>query len=128
MIAAYYDPDYEAPLGNHVMPIRKFRLVAEALRTDPRVELRQPGPVTDEDLLRVHTRAYVEAVRTGQPRTLAESQKLPWSPALYHSALLTNGGVLAAARRALMRSLGASRAALRASRSGSARRCGSACR
>ena len=68
MITAYYDPGYEAPLGNHVMPIRKFRLVAEALRSNSRVELRQPEPVTEEDLLRVHTRAYVDAVRSGEPR------------------------------------------------------------
>jgi len=101
VITAYYDPGYEAPLGNHVMPIRKFRLVAEALRSNPRVELRQPEPVTEEDLLRVHTRAYVDAVRTGEPRTLAESQKLPWSPDLFRSVLLTNGGVLAASRSAL---------------------------
>jgi len=49
----------------------------------------------------VHTEAYVGAVRTGEPRALAESQKFPWSPALYPSVLLTNGGLLAAARRAL---------------------------
>jgi acetoin utilization deacetylase AcuC-like enzyme len=52
-------------------------------------------------LLRVHTPAYIEAVRTGEPRELAESQKFPWSPQLYPSVCLTNGGVLAAAREAL---------------------------
>lgn len=101
MITAYYDPGYEAPLGDHVMPIRKFRLVAEALRSNPEVELRRPSPVTEDDLLRVHSRGYVDAVRTGQPPALAESQKLPWSPDLYRSVTLTNGGVLAAAARAL---------------------------
>ena len=49
----------------------------------------------------MHTRAYVDAVRTGEPRALAESQKFPWSPQLYPSVLLTGGGCLAAARRAL---------------------------
>jgi acetoin utilization deacetylase AcuC-like enzyme len=43
----------------------------------------------------------VEAVRSGEPRALAESQKFPWSPALWPSVLLTNGGALAAAARAL---------------------------
>jgi acetoin utilization deacetylase AcuC-like enzyme len=60
-----------------------------------------PAPVAPEDLLRVHTKAYVEAVRTGEPRALAESQKFPWSPVLWPSVLLTNGGALAAAERAL---------------------------
>ena len=41
------------------------------------------------------------AVKTGTPRELAESQKFPWSPELFSSVLLTNGGVLAAARTAL---------------------------
>jgi acetoin utilization deacetylase AcuC-like enzyme len=54
-----------------------------------------------EQLERVHTRDYIEAVRTGEPRALAESQKFPWTPELYPSVLLTGGGCLAAARRAL---------------------------
>ena len=49
----------------------------------------------------MHTPSYVDAVRTGEPRALAESQKFPWSPALYPSVLLTGGGCLAAARQAL---------------------------
>jgi acetoin utilization deacetylase AcuC-like enzyme len=51
--------------------------------------------------LRVHTLDYVNAVRTGEPRGLAESQKFPWSQGLFPSVLLTNGGVLAAGRTAL---------------------------
>jgi acetoin utilization deacetylase AcuC-like enzyme len=100
MITAFYDRGYAAPIGKHVMPITKFSMVAEALRDEPRVRLERPRPVTEEDLLRVHTRAYVDAVRTGEPRALAESQKFPWSPELYPSVCLTSGGCLAAARRA----------------------------
>ncbi len=101
MITAYYHPGYAAPIGTHVMPITKFSLVADALRKEPRVRLEEPAPLTEADLLRVHTPAYITAVRTGEPRTLAESQKFPWSPELYPSVLLTGGGCLAAARRAL---------------------------
>jgi len=100
-ITAYYHPGYAAPIGQHVMPINKFALVADGLRDDPRVRLAAPEPLTEADLLRVHTREYVDAVRTGEPRALAESQKFPWSPELYPSVLLTGGGCLAAARRAL---------------------------
>lgn len=101
ILTAYYHPGYAAPIGDHVMPISKFSLVADGLRGDPRVRLEEPAPLSDADLLRVHTREYVDAVRSGEPRALAESQKFPWSPQLYPSVLLTGGGCLAAARRAL---------------------------
>ena len=61
----------------------------------------RPSPVIDEDLRRVHTAEYVEAVRTGAPRELAQSQKFPWSPELFPSVCLTSGGCLGAARQAL---------------------------
>jgi acetoin utilization deacetylase AcuC-like enzyme len=99
---AFYHPGFAAPLGNHIMPISKFALVAERIREElPEIEIAPPDPVGEADLLRVHTPAYIEAVRTGEPRELAESQKFPWSPQLYPSVCLTNGGVLAAAREAL---------------------------
>ncbi len=83
------------------MPIRKFGLVAEALEGVQGIQISAPDPVTEADLLRVHEPEYVRAVRTGEPQELAESQKFPWSPELYPSVVLTNGGVLAAARSAI---------------------------
>ena len=101
MITAYHHAGFAAPLGDHVMPMRKFQLVADALAGRAGVAVAAPPPIAPADLLRVHTAAYVEAVRSGEPRALAESQKFPWSPALWPSVLLTNGGALAAATRAL---------------------------
>ena len=101
MLTAFYHPGYAAPLGGHIMPIGKFALVADAVRTMPDVKLAGPEPVTDADLLRVHTAEYIAAVRSGEPRALAESQKFPWSPQLFPSVCLTGGGCLAAARQAL---------------------------
>jgi acetoin utilization deacetylase AcuC-like enzyme len=84
------------------MPISKFALVAERIREFlPEVEITAPNPVSEADLARVHSADYISAIRTGQPRELAESQKFPWSPELFPSVCLTNGGVLAAARVAL---------------------------
>lgn len=97
----FYHPGYAAPLGNHLMPIRKFGLVADALRDHPQAEIIAPDPVTETDLLRVHTADYIDAIKTGEPRSLAESQKFPWSPQLFESVCLTSGGCLAAARAAL---------------------------
>ncbi len=102
MITAYHHPGFAAPIGDHVMPMRKFQLVADGLAARASfVRVEAPDPVSPEALRRVHTAAYLDAVRTGEPRALAESQKFPWSPALWPSVLLTCGGVLAAATRAL---------------------------
>jgi acetoin utilization deacetylase AcuC-like enzyme len=100
MITAFYHPGFAAPIGDHIMPIRKFSLVAEALKSNTSVRLAEPEPATIEELRRVHTLEYITAVRTGSPRALAESQKFPWSPALFPSVCLTNGACLAAARQA----------------------------
>ena len=101
MLTAFYHPGYAAPIGGHVMPIRKFGLVADGLREAADVRLTAPAPVTEEDLRRVHSAEYVAAIQTGEPRALAESQKFPWSPELFPSVCLTGGGCLAAARQAL---------------------------
>lgn len=100
-LTLFHHPGFAAPIGNHIMPMRKFALVAEALGSDSRIEITSPSPVTRDDLRRVHTEDYISAIETGNPVELAESQKFPWSPALYPSVLLTNGGVLAAAEKAL---------------------------
>ncbi|MEA3212084.1 MAG: hypothetical protein QOE70_5141 [Chthoniobacter sp.] len=101
MITAFYHPGYAAPIGTHLMPIRKFGLVADGLRGARDVRLSEPAPVTEEELRRVHTGAYIDAIKTGEPRELAEGQKFPWSPELFPSVCLTSGGCLAAARQAL---------------------------
>ncbi|MEM6675039.1 MAG: histone deacetylase [Planctomycetota bacterium] len=103
-LPVYYHPDYAAPIGDdHVMPIAKFGLVADALKEEPElgVELREPAPLPEAALRRTIAPAYIDAVRTGEPRDLAESQKFPWSSKLYPSVMLTNGGLLEAARAAL---------------------------
>lgn len=100
-LTVFHDPGFAAPIGPHIMPIRKFALVADALRDAEGIEILAPAPVTKNDLLRVHTPAYIDAVATGEPRELAESQKFPWVPELYPSVCLTSGGLLAAATLAL---------------------------
>jgi acetoin utilization deacetylase AcuC-like enzyme len=104
MIEVWHSPKYFADIGAHIMPIRKFQLVRDAMEASGRpLVVHEPARVTDEDLLRVHTRAYIDAVDTGEPRALAESQKFPWSPALAEAVRWTNGGCIDALRGALER-------------------------
>jgi acetoin utilization deacetylase AcuC-like enzyme len=53
------------------------------------------------ELERVHAPEYVQAVRTGEPRALAESQGFAWDPQLWTMVCASNGGVVSAARAAL---------------------------
>ena len=65
----------------------------------------RPVPIDVEatwaDISGVHAAAYVNAVRTGSPRTLAESQGFDWSPAFAQSVALIWNGHIAACRLAL---------------------------
>jgi acetoin utilization deacetylase AcuC-like enzyme len=98
----YHSPRYQADIGEHVMPMRKFGLVrSEVERLGLDITLVAPEPVSDDDLMAVHDAAYVDAVRSGEPRALAESQKFPWSPELAESVRHTNGGCIAALFAAL---------------------------
>jgi len=101
VITAYHHPGFAAPIGDHVMPMRKFQGVADGLAGCSWVRVERPEPATPDEIARVHSLAYRDAVRTGEPRALAESQKFPWSPALWPSVLLTNGSAIAAGARAL---------------------------
>lgn len=103
----FYHPQFEAPIGDHIMPIRKFQRVAEKLSSFPHLELREPAPISESDLLRVHTADYLQAIKTGEPRALAESQKFPWSPELFNSVCLTSGALLSASQTALQEGVAA---------------------
>ena len=102
MVTVYYDPSYTAA-GFAFPTTRKARWVAASLLTTPipGIRLEPPPPLTEEDLLTAHDGAYVRAVRTGEPQSLAQSQELNWDPNLWPMVLASNGGAVAAALRAL---------------------------
>ena len=102
LIRTFYADGFAADIGEHMMPMRKFALVKDRiLERDLPARIEAPMPVTDEQLLRVHTPEYVRAIATGEPRALAESQKFPWSADLAASVRLTNGAAAAAVTAAL---------------------------
>jgi acetoin utilization deacetylase AcuC-like enzyme len=82
---------------------RKARWVAQSLTGRPISGLRLSpnAPLSAAELERVHDPAYVAAVRTGQPRALAESQGFSWDPALWPMVCASNGGAVSAALAAL---------------------------
>jgi acetoin utilization deacetylase AcuC-like enzyme len=98
----FYSSDYGAA-AHAFETTRKAGWVAESLTRDPipGVTLVEPEPVSAAALLEIHDAAYVEAVRTGEPRNLAESQRFAWDPGLWPMVRASNGGVVAAAHAAL---------------------------
>lgn len=102
MVTVYYNPSYAA--AAYAFPTtRKARWIAESLQAKPipGIALENPQPLTEDDLRTTHDPQYIRAVRTGEPRTLAQSQGLGWDPGLWPMVLASNGGTVAAALRAL---------------------------
>jgi acetoin utilization deacetylase AcuC-like enzyme len=100
-----YSDGYHLPIGAHVFPAEKYRLVHNRLIEQGVAELGdflEPKPATDEDILLVHTPEYVEKLRTG---TLSAQEELalevPFSQELVEAFWLAAGGSVLAARQAL---------------------------
>jgi acetoin utilization deacetylase AcuC-like enzyme len=90
--------------GKHVFPLQKYRLVYENLLAmgAKKENFLRPRPAPDEDVLLVHTARYLERVKTG---TLSHAElralEIRFSPELVRFALLSVGGTVLAARKAL---------------------------
>ena len=99
----FYCDHFVLPLPEgHRFPMRKYALLRERVAGDPRVRLEVPPAARDEELLRVHTRDYLDAVVSGslQPGAVRR-MGFPWSPALVERSRRSVGGTLAASRAAL---------------------------
>ena len=82
---------------------RKAGWIADSLSSIPiqGVELAEPVPLTVEEITTVHDVTYIEAVRTGEPTHLAQSQGFDWGLGLFPAVSASNGGMVAAALEAL---------------------------
>ena len=106
MLALWSSAKYTFPLPDgHRFPVAKYallreRVVAEGLASADQVH--DAPAATDDMLLRVHDRAYVEGFRAGSLDPAAIRRLgFPWSPALVQRSLRALGGTVAAARHAL---------------------------
>lgn len=98
----FYSPDYVGA-AHAFDTTRKSAWIAESLRGDriPGVELVRPRPLTDAQLAGVHDPGYIDAVTTGDPLALAESQGFDWDPGLATAVRASTGGAVEAALAAL---------------------------
>jgi acetoin utilization deacetylase AcuC-like enzyme len=102
MTIVYYNPAYAAA-GYSFPTTRKARWIANSLKANPiyGITLKRPAPITEKMLRTVHDSEYIRAVRTGEPRGLAQSQGFYWDAGLWSMVLASNGGVVSAALLAL---------------------------
>jgi acetoin utilization deacetylase AcuC-like enzyme len=97
---------YTFPLPNgHRFPIEKYTLLRERVIADgivPPERVHDPGRVSRDDLLLVHTADYVDRFTSGE-LTADEVRKLgfPWSEGLVERSYRAAGGTCEAARHAL---------------------------
>jgi acetoin utilization deacetylase AcuC-like enzyme len=100
-----YADGYDLNLGTHVFPSQKYKMVRDRLLREGIADAGDflvPKPASDEDVLRVHTWAYVRKLKTGKLSN-AELQKLevPYSAELIKACWLAAGGSMAAGEQAL---------------------------
>lgn len=102
MMKLFYSPDYVAA-AESFDTTRKSGWIAESLVADPidGVEIIAPQPLTFEDVVAIHDPAYVTAVQTGEPRSMAESQGFTWDPGMWQSVTASTGGLVAATLQAM---------------------------
>ena len=102
MVPIYYNSSYVGA-AHSFDTTRKAGWIAESLEDDPidGIEIRSPKSLTARQVSVVHDRAYVRAVKTGEPRGLAESQGFPWDPGIWTMVVASTGGAVAAALAAL---------------------------
>lgn len=100
-----YHPQYDLDLGRHVFPSEKFKLIHDALLSEgiaQASDFLQPEPAPDEEILRVHTPAYINKLQTDS-LTLSERMKLeiPLSELTRNAFWLAAGGSMLAGCKAL---------------------------
>src|SRR5690349_17540966 len=104
-----YHPHYDLHLGQHVFPAQKYRLLRERLlRTSfaREEDFLEPEPATDEDILLVHDRAWVDKLKNG---TLSYHEvlrlEIPYSRQTIDAFWTAAGGTILAGRMALEQGL-----------------------
>jgi acetoin utilization deacetylase AcuC-like enzyme len=100
-----YSEDYFLPIGAHVFPAQKYRLIHKRLLESGLAEAAdflQPQPASDQDILLVHTSDYVNKLKTGTLSAAEEmTMEIPFSPELVRVFWLSAGGSILAAGHAL---------------------------
>lgn len=103
-IFVYSDSYWMVELGNHVFPIKKYRLIYERLlaRGVKKENFSLPFRPDDETLLLVHTGKYLKKIQQGRlSQSEIQALEVPFSQEGVDFAVLNVGGTITAAENAL---------------------------
>lgn len=94
----FFSDDYTAA-SYEFDSTRKPRWIMESLTEQPidGVQVVAPASVSEAKICELHDSEYVTAIRTGEPRALAESNCFGWDPSIWSMVTAQNGGAIAAA-------------------------------
>lgn len=105
-----YSPYYEVDIGAHVFPTAKYRLIYENLIEKGIVkkdDIIFPSPAREEDILSVHTKAYLDKLKKG---ALSHQEivklELPYSKELAEASFLCAEGTILTVQVALKDKVG----------------------
>lgn len=102
----YYHDLFTFPLPpKHRFPIQKYKLLRQRLVREGIISVENlhiPEPASDEQLMMVHTRGYLQKIKQGE-LTKKEIRRMgfPWSPDLVERSRRSVGSTIAACRSAL---------------------------
>ena len=93
-----WSPSYEVPIGPHVFPTAKYRLIVEKLEAEgvlSREAIIPPAPASYEALGRVHSDRYLAKIRDNAFTKVDELKlEVPFSVALRDAWILCCGGTI----------------------------------
>lgn len=104
MLKCVWSPDYEVDIGDHVFPTTKYRLIRDVLLQDnvcSAEDFLTPTPATDEELLTVHTPAYLDDMKALRRTERTLHSELPLTTAVVDAYRLAAGGTILAAKTSL---------------------------
>jgi acetoin utilization deacetylase AcuC-like enzyme len=100
-----YSDGYYLPIGDHVFPAEKYRLIHDRLLASgvaQPADFIEPQPASDDDVRLVHTSDWVRKLRDGSLSPREElTLEVPYSPALVKAFWLSAGGSILAAECAM---------------------------
>lgn len=101
-----YHPRYELKWGGHVFPVEKYRLLHDRLIAEGLVQADEfllPEPATEDELLLVHTRAYLRrlAALVDRPMAAIAEFEAPYPREVAEAVRYATGGSILACERAL---------------------------